>query len=136
MHNLDDFTRHYIIAALSFSYDTARAEGFNDDVTLDQNYGIEDIAPETMERIKQDCAQFQEQNQSLLQQAYPLYKPHPDAPRPECAAGHDFWLTRNHHGAGFWDRGFPPALGQALTSQAHLYGECDIYVGDDDKLYI
>lgn len=36
--------------------------------------------------------------------------------------GHDFWLTRNHHGAGFWDRGLGE-LGDRLTKAAHAYGE-------------
>lgn len=39
-------------------------------------------------------------------------------------AGHDFWLTRQHHGAGFWDRGLG-ALGQRLTEAAHAYGSAD-----------
>lgn len=31
-------------------------------------------------------------------------------------AGHDFWLTRNSHGCGFWDRnGVDEELGQRLT---------------------
>ena len=36
--------------------------------------------------------------------------------------GHDFWLTRNRHGAGFWDRGLGE-LGRQLTDAAHPYGE-------------
>lgn len=37
-------------------------------------------------------------------------------------AGHDFILTANHHGAGFWDRGLGDA-GDTLTEAAHPYGE-------------
>lgn len=36
--------------------------------------------------------------------------------------GHDFILTRNGHGAGFWDRGYG-AAGDRLTSAAKAYGE-------------
>jgi hypothetical protein len=36
---------------------------------------------------------------------------------------HDFWLTRNHHGAGFWDRDYPDDIGDKLTDLAHMYGE-------------
>lgn len=54
--------------------------------------------------------------------------------------GHDFWLTRNHHGAGFWDRHFndsPEAkAGDALTSAADVYGSCDLYTGDDGRVYV
>jgi hypothetical protein len=51
------------------------------------------------------------------------------------AAGIDFWLTRNRHGAGFWDRGLGN-LGTRLTDAAQAFGECDLYVGDDGKLYL
>ncbi len=50
------------------------------------------------------------------------------------SAGHDFWLTRNGHGAGFWDRGLGQ-LGRALTDASKPYGPCDLYVGDDGKIY-
>lgn len=39
--------------------------------------------------------------------------------------GHDFALTRNGHGAGFWDRGYGP-VGDRLTDAAESYGEADI----------
>ncbi len=48
---------------------------------------------------------------------------------------HDFWLTRNRHGAGFWDRGLGE-LGNRLTELAHTYGSCDLYIGDDGLIYI
>lgn len=44
--------------------------------------------------------------------------------RPEAYAGHDFWLTRCGHGAGFWDRGFG-ALGERLSQAARDYGSPD-----------
>lgn len=47
--------------------------------------------------------------------------------------GHDFWLTRNGHGAGFWDRGLGP-LGQRLTDAAKVYGEANLYVRDDELI--
>lgn len=40
--------------------------------------------------------------------------------------GHDFALTRNHHGAGFWDRGYGD-LGDSLTDAAHVYDEAIVY---------
>lgn len=36
--------------------------------------------------------------------------------------GHDFWLTRCRHGAGFWDHGLGE-LGDRLTKVAQSYGE-------------
>ena len=52
----------------------------------------------------------------------------------EERAGHDFWLTRNGHGAGFWDRGLGD-LGDRLSAAAKVYGECDLYPGDDGLIY-
>ncbi len=43
-------------------------------------------------------------------------------------AGHDFWLTRQGHGAGFWDR--PEVYGKSqaerLTQLAETFGEYDL----------
>jgi hypothetical protein len=58
--------------------------------------------------------------------------------------GHDLWLTRNGHGAGFWDRDelddpegeVVTTLGDALTAHAGAMGECYASVGDDGLLYI
>ena len=55
--------------------------------------------------------------------------------------GHDFWLTRNGHGAGFWDRYSGDGqqlteIGDQLTKWAKSFGTSDVYVGDDGKLYV
>lgn len=49
--------------------------------------------------------------------------------------GTDFWLTRNGHGAGFWDRGYGEA-GDKLTAFAEKFGKQDVYKGDDGKAYV
>lgn len=51
-------------------------------------------------------------------------------------AGHDFFLTRNSHGAGFWDGEWPDDVGQRLTAASEPYGSQDIYVGDNGLLYV
>lgn len=40
-------------------------------------------------------------------------------------AGHDFWLTRNGHGTGFWDRPeiYRDYLAQKFTKIAESFGE-------------
>ena len=110
----DSFTWAYIEAALWSSLD-------DDGMPLDDNYDATDLAPETLERMKVDCASFKEQYWESI-----------------CAnlsgAGHDFWLTRNHHGAGFWD-GDWPEVGDDLTEACDLWGGVDLYIGDDGKVY-
>ena len=47
--------------------------------------------------------------------------------------GHDIWLTRNHHGAGFFDHSYENE--NPLTDAAHTIRGVDLYLGDDMKLY-
>lgn len=47
--------------------------------------------------------------------------------------GHDLSLTRNRHGAGFWDRGHGE-LGDALTALAESLGESYL-LGDPSGIY-
>ncbi len=114
---IDTFTRAYIECALWSSCD-------ENDVPLDSSYGIEDMAPETLAGCIEDCAQFQANNRADFA-ACGL---------SDESAGHDFWLTRNGHGAGYWDRGLG-AIGAILTDAAHVYGSVDLYVGDDGMIY-
>jgi hypothetical protein len=43
------------------------------------------------------------------------------------AIGHDFWLTRNRRGTGFWRR-WLGAAGDRLSEIAHSFGECCVAV--------
>lgn len=52
---------------------------------------------------------------------------------PDFQIGHDFTLTRNGHGVGFWDRGLG-TRGMALTDLCKPFGEVSAYVGDDGKI--
>jgi hypothetical protein len=45
----------------------------------------------------------------------------------QARAGHDLWLTRNHHGAGFWDGDWPDEAGRILTDGAHRLAERGVY---------
>ena len=53
-------------------------------------------------------------------------------------AGHDFWLTRNGHGSGFWDK--PEIYGeknsQVLTEISKEFGQVWTYISDDGHLEI
>ena len=47
--------------------------------------------------------------------------------------GKDVWLTRNRHGAGFFDHNYKHET--ELTIAAENLKEVDLYVGDDNKLH-
>lgn len=115
---LDDFTHHYLIAALWSS-------STHDGTPLDDIYDVDDIMPDVKAQAMLDCLDFQQANRALLKRYAACHVPHADAPNWQASAGHDFWLTRNGHGAGFWDRGMG-ALGDALTVAAKGYGGVDL----------
>ena len=58
-----------------------------------------------------------------------------ESEREAAMAGHDFWLTRNGHGAGFWDGDWPLPYADLLDKAAQAAGTCDLYVGDDGMIY-
>lgn len=50
-------------------------------------------------------------------------------------AAHDFILTRNGHGAGFWDGDWQQPWGDQLTALCRSFGEIGCYLGDDGLVY-
>ncbi len=133
---MDEFTQAYIECALWTSIDDREGGSF----PLDDTHSIDDIAPETLEEIIADCQAFQNSFGLLIAS---------DLPR----AGHDFWLTRNSHGAGFWDGHWSSpfteldddnaarmiqryrTVGDYLTEMSKPFGSYDLYVGDDNLIY-
>lgn len=123
IRELDEWTVQYIETALWSSTDECREDGGD---PMDDNYGIADLAPSTLRAMAADCDRFREAAGDMLDE-------HAD---PTMAA-HDFWLTRNGHGAGFWD-GDWPANGDALTAMVGWrtdFAEVSLYVGDDGLIY-
>lgn len=112
---LDPFTHAYIECALWSSID-------DNDHPLDKNHTADDLAPEARASIIADCAAFQADHED-------------DIADDPARAGHDFWLTRNGHGAGFWDGDWPDAVGRRLTKAAEDLGKVDLYVGDDGQVH-
>ena len=114
--SLDAFTIGFIECLLWQATD-------DKDEPLDM-YDIEDIDEAGLTEIVQDCADFQAAHADLLEQA-----------GDDSQNGHDFCLTRNGHGAGFWDRGYG-AVGEELSDACKPYGTLDAYLGDDERIYI
>ena len=127
MKELDEFTAAYIEAALWSTNDESNDQGGD---PLDKNYTAADIAPETLARMVADCAAFQAANEAHICDGNVATSYSADE-----QAGHDFWLTRNGHGAGFWDGDWDESVSKILTDAAHSFGEFDLYVGDDGLIY-
>jgi hypothetical protein len=125
--NIDCFTRSFLECALWSSSD---GEG----TPLDAQYDIRHIAAETLKKLIGECQQFQASPvyQSAMEaEAYERESEH----STEDLAGHDFWLTRNGHGAGFWDGDWKEPHASALDALSKSFGQVDLYVGDDGKIY-
>ena len=134
---LDAFTLACIEAALWSSNDESDESGGN---PLDQNYGLEDIAPEALERLADECKRFQSSPEWLAALEDESGDARSDRRQGygcsvEQSAGHDFWLTRCGHGAGFWDGDWREPHASALTELSKKFGNVDLYVGDDGKIY-
>jgi hypothetical protein len=112
---MDEFTRQYIETALWSSTDS-------ESVPLDANYTADDLAADTLAAMAADCNRFQAEAGDRIA----------DDPG---RAGHDFWLTRNGHGAGFWDGDWPESDGDWLSELSRRFGEVDLYIGDDGQVH-
>ena len=87
--NLDDMVRGYVKAALWTSDD---GEGGY----LDARHDFDDLLVSAKNKARRDCLKFLELADQIMngRQA-----------EADCEQwGHDFWLSRNGHGAGFFDR--------------------------------
>lgn len=82
-----------------------------------------ELRPGARERMAVDCRSFVESNAGDLLD-YCRERDRSTEDTPEEYAGHDFWLTRAGHGAGFWDRGLGE-LGDRLSAAATAYGSPD-----------
>lgn len=128
--NAETFLQGYIICALWSS--TGPSEAPYQCEMLDDIFTVSDISPECVEQRRSDCSSFLAANGADLAE----YAEHLGNEQWSASslAGHDFWLTRNGRGAGFWDRGLGE-LGERLSNAARVYSSVDLYPGDDGKIY-
>jgi hypothetical protein len=97
-----------------------------------------DPSPELVARIASDWESFREKAEAMGFDAdeHIARVCEPDEGGPWGYAAHDFILTRNHHGAGFWDAGrWHSPWGERLTNLCREFGEIELYLGDDGMVY-
>lgn len=138
---LDVFTQAYIDAALWSSTD-------ENGEPMDQNsdFDLSNFHPDTIKKIQEDCDKFRKEIPLSLE----------ESKLEDSRAGHNFWLNRNGHGSGFWDEysqntcdkyemdqvvanqtcDCPYHACQRLSDFSKSFGSCDLYKGDDGKIYI
>lgn len=134
--NIAAFITGYLAAALFSSTDTVLDEDSNETevVELDQYEWAEGEA----ESLHDDCKTFIEAHAIDLE-AYTEFLSEQgatDGSDPWAQAGHDFWLNRNGHGAGFWSRG-AGELGERLASavgHGTEYPGIDLYLNENKEV--
>ena len=118
MNNHSKSLQKAIETLLWSEWDNADEQG---GAPLDANYTIDDIDPVSLAKLDVELDAFIENAQKYLVETDPDH------------VEHDFILTRNRHGAGFWDGDY--TNGDALTDLAQTYSEMNVYVGDDGRIY-
>ena len=140
---LDAFTRGYLDAALwsSTAYGSPEEQaadpthkGTFDRSFQDCGYDVDNLAPETLAQAVEDCRAFQADHAADLGKAADLRSFNRAHGTIDEHLGHDFWLSRNGHGAGFFDRGSDPVWDR-LQEAARVWGTVDLYIGDDGKIH-
>jgi hypothetical protein len=94
--------------------------------------GIHEPSPELIARLEADWERFQD----AIQDRMPDFDPD-----EHCLTGdlgqmeHDFILTRNRHGCGFWEESdWEAPYGDQLTAICHEMGEIEPYVMENGKI--
>jgi hypothetical protein len=124
--DVDEILNSYLETALWSTPDMDATEDDDDyDRCLDKNYSITDFDEESAQKSRKDIESFLDKAKLLTHDA--MYELGMEVGR----IGHDFWLTRNGHGAGFWDGDYDQRkgdirLGDYLTGIAKEFKILDI----------
>lgn len=120
LDGVDNFTRSYIAALLWSSQDEEIP-----------NWDSLEPSADLIERAYHECKAFRYRADCYISAAIE----NGTAPSHDSDewgyAGHDFALTRNGHGAGFWD-GDWPEYGDILSKISNSFGEIDVYAKGDE----
>lgn len=135
---MEEWFTSYVGCALwsSHNYDSdADSKSFDPDASesMDGDYDSDDLTPESAASCREDIVDF---IHSCTSQGIDLAA---IGGNPQWGAheqhAHDLWLTRNGHGAGFWDRGYGE-VGDKLSEIAKLMGSKDASPAGDGKVVI
>lgn len=121
IYDLNQFARAYI-EALYFT-----DAGPDNEISADN-----ELSQEAITRIETDCAKFE----AMASRYFTDCTRGSGEYSVSQQAAHDFWLTRNGHGAGFWDGDWPEPNASTLDGIAKTFGECSPYLGDDGLIYL
>jgi hypothetical protein len=107
--------------------------GIPEQEPLDNYFSYEDFDEDSLRKAEGDCDEFF--NLLELHGLYDFAAQFAD----DDEIAHDFWLTRNGHGAGFWDGDYDDGvddLGDKLTELCKGFGEQYVWVDESGKLHL
>jgi hypothetical protein len=122
--SLESFVQGFCECALWLGKHYANEQEIEDGggANLDDEFSVSDIPESVMKEIRSDCEGFYDNHAELWGDEV-----------DDSQAGHDFFLTRNRHGTGFWDRGVDN--GDELTKAAHVYGSFSLEKHGDEEIH-
>lgn len=91
----------------------------DNDLPLDGAFDYDDISPESILKSSAELISVVNRSGELLERL------------DLTVVAHDLWLTRNGHGAGFWDGDYKELDGKILTAISKGMGTVDLYESDD-----
>lgn len=111
------------------------------DQPLDDNYSIADFDEESLKKLYSEYQQFisvvEEKITEKIGENWDCIDDFYDLQQPALnQTEHDYVLTRNRHGAGFWDGDWSSEVSKILTDAARSQYEFTAYVGDDERIYL
>lgn len=116
--------RAYLQTALWNTTDNSRDDGGD---PLNNNWSVSDCSEALIKQAESDLDNFYAYVQEVAPDAYVALCD------DEKHAAHDFWLSRNGHGAGFFDGDYD-GHENTLQSAAKTFGSVDLYVDDDGMI--
>lgn len=138
--NVDNFVRGYLTAAVWSSLDyAAPVDTSGNSPNLDARTSVEDFTAEAVAAAIEDCTEFRQRVEALGLTDRMLAVE--SVGGAEFTAGHNLWLTRNHHGVGFWDGDYVDDAGEFgddLTNAAQELPELNVWATTPEgpaKLY-
>lgn len=126
------FFQAYLTAALWSSVidEGEQQDGRNGD-PFDAHFSTDDFTEEALEVLRAHAFSFWCRMWYYINHEKPPARCKRDM--DAGSAGHDFWLTQNGHGAGFWD-GDWPVYGEMFTKFSKCYPEINLYVTENGQV--
>lgn len=128
--DFDAFFQSYLTTALwSSTIDEGEQQDGRNGDAFDTHFATSDFSGEALEALRAHAFSFWSRMWYYLDHEQVRKGKKPDA----AQAGHDFWLTQNGHGAGFWDGDYP-TYGDTFTKLAKCYPVINLFITDENEV--